>query len=259
MIPIYKKEKDPYLRMEPWIATYYYLINTTDPVLKDKRVRKALSLAINRKAVVKRVMKGDQAIALSLTPDGIQGYEPPKLEAFNPNKARQLLAEAGYPGGQGFPKITFVFNTSEQHKQVAEAIQQMWLNILGIEINLENQVWKSFIETRNNLDYQIARSGWIGDYVFPDTFLSMYRTGDGNNNTGWGNPRYDELITASITEPSAPRRLAMLHEAESILMDEQPIIPLFHYNRIYRIAPEVKGWYPKLTDNRNYKYISLEP
>lgn len=258
MIPIYKKENDPYLRMEPWIATYYYSINVTDPILQDERIRKALSLAINRRAIVKRVTRGDQAIALSLTPGGIQGYAPPKLEGFNPNKARQLLAEAGYPGGKGLPAFTFVYNTSEQHKQIAEAIQQMWLNILGVEIKLENQVWKSFIETRNNLDFQLARNGWIGDYVFPDTFLAMYRTGDGNNNTGWGSPRYDELINAAITEPSAEKRLAMLHEAESILLDAQPIIPLYHYNRIYRIDPAVKGWHPKLTDNRNYKYISLE-
>ncbi|MDQ8203013.1 peptide ABC transporter substrate-binding protein [Pelagicoccus sp. SDUM812003] len=259
MIPLYKKKGDPYLRMEPWIATYYYKINTTEPHLSDKRVRQALFLAINRKALVKRVTKGDQHIALSLTPDGIAGYEPPKQDSFNPNKARALLAEAGYPQGKGFPKLTLLFNSSEQHKQIAEAIQQMWQNVLGIECELQNQEWKTFLETQHNLDYEISRSGWIGDYVFPDTFLTMFRTGDGNNNTGWSNARYDELITRSITEPDAERRLELLHEAESILMDELPIIPLYFYNRIYRIAPEVKGWYPKITDNRNYKYISLEP
>lgn len=258
MIPIYKKEKDPYLRMEPWLATYFYKINTSDPALADPRVRQALSLAINRKAIVKRVTKGDQNIALSMTPDGIQGYIAPKIEGFNPNKARELLAEAGYPGGEGFPKLNFLFNTSEQHKQIAEAVQQMWLNVLGIEIELQNQVWKTFIETQHNLDYQISRSGWIGDYVFPDTFLGMFRSGDGNNNTAWSNARYDELINASITEPDSAKRLAMLREAEGLLMDAQPVIPLYHYNRIYRIDPAVKGWYPKLTDNRNYKYISLE-
>lgn len=259
MIPIYTKEGDPYLRSEPWISTYYYSLNVTDPALQDKRVRQALSLSINRRAIVKRVMKGGQDIALSLTPNGIQGYQPPKLESFNPNKARQLLAEAGYPNGQGFPKLKLVYNTSEQHKQVAEAIKQMWLSILGIEISLENQVWKSFIETRRNLDFQVARNGWIGDYVFPDTFLTMYRTNDGNNSSGWSDLHYDQLITDSITEPDADKRLSMLREAESILLEAQPIIPIFHYNRIYRIDPAVKGWYPKLTDNRNYKYISLEP
>ena len=258
MIPIYQKENDPYLRMEPWLATYFYKINTTDPVLSDPRVRMALSLAINRKALVKRVMRGDQDIALSITPDGIQGYEPPKLEGFNPNKARELLAEAGYPGGKGFPKINFLFNSSEQHKQVGEAVQQMWRSILGIEVSLQNQEWKTYIETQHNLDYQISRAGWIGDYVFPDTFLAMFRTGDGNNNTGWGDPRYDELVNGAITEPDADKRLAMLREAEWILMQAQPIIPLFHYNRIYRIDPAVKGWHPKLTDNRHYKFISLE-
>ncbi len=257
-IPIYRKENDPYLRMEPWIATYYYSINTTEPALSDSRVRMALSLAINRKAIVTRVTKGDQAIALSLTPSGIKGYEPPMIEGFNPRKARQLLAEAGYPQGLGFPQTTLLFNTSEQHKQIAEAIRQMWKSILGIEVDLQNQEWKTFIESRHNLAFQIARNGWIGDYVFPDTFLSMYRSGDGNNNTGWGDPRYDDLINRSKIEPDLAKRLKLLYEAESILMREQPVIPLYHYNRIYRIDPAVKGWYPKLTDNRNYKYISLE-
>ncbi|MCH6257805.1 peptide ABC transporter substrate-binding protein [Puniceicoccaceae bacterium K14] len=258
LIPGYKKANDPYLRMEPWMASYYYQVNTEEPHLQDKRVRQALSLAINRRAIVKRIMKGDQAIALSVTPSGIAGYTPPQTESFNPKKARQLLAEAGYPNGTGFPKTNLVYNTSDQHKAVAESIQQMWYNILGIEVSIRNLEWKTFISARENKDYEIARSGWIGDYVYPDTFLTLWQSGNGNNTTGWSNPRYDQLINDSLVEANSERRLELLAEAEKILMDELPLIPLFYYNRIYRIDPTVKNWFPKISDSRNYKYIYLE-
>lgn len=259
MFPIYKKQNDPYLRVEPWIGSYFYRVNVTEPHLADKRVRKALSLAINRRAITKRILKGAHFAALSITPNGIEGYEPPHAGEFNPKRARELLAEAGYPNGEGFPHSVLLFNSSEQHKQIAEAIQQMWLNILGIDFELRNQEWKTYLETQQNLDYDVSRAAWIGDYVYPDTFLTMFRTGDGNNMTGWSNKEYDKLITDSMKVADTTERLAMLHKAEEILMDELPVIPIYHYARNYRIDPAVKGWYPKLTDNRNYKFITLEP
>lgn len=258
LIPEYKKSNDPYLKMEPWIGTYFYRINTEQPHLADKRVRKALSLAINRRAIVKRIMKGDQAIALSMTPEGISGYTPPKTEAFNPKRARELLSEAGYPNGEGFPETNLIFNTSDQHKAIAESIQQMWFNILGIQVNIRNLEWKTYISTIDQRDYEIARAAWIGDYVYPDTFLSLWQSNNGNNNTAWSNPKFDQLLQASYIEPDPSKRLELLHEAEMIVVDELPIIPIFFYNRIYRIDSAVKNWGPKLSDNRNYKYIFLQ-
>ncbi len=258
MYPIYEKNEDPYLQVEPWIGSYFYRVNVTEPHLADKRVRQALSLAINRRAITKRILKGAHFDAQSITPNGIEGYEPPLCDDFNPKKARQLLAEAGYPNGEGFPSSILLFNSSEQHKQIAEAIQQMWLNILGIDFELRNQEWKTYLETQQNLDYAVSRAAWIGDYVYPDTFLTMFRTGDGNNMTGWSNERYDQLVTDSMRESDSDARLKLLAEAETILMDELPVIPIYHYARNYRIDPAVKGWYPKLTDNRNYKHLRLE-
>ncbi len=255
MIPIYKRDADPYLRLEPYFATYFYKINTTSPPFNDKRVRQAFSMAINRRALVKRIMKGDQAIALSVTPPGLHGYQPPRADDFNPKRARELLAEAGFPGGQGFPRLTILFNTSEQHKAISEALGEMWKNVLGIQVELRNQEWKTFLESQTHLDYQISRSGWIGDYPYPDTFLTLFRSTDGNNNTGWANPQYDALIAESFAEANATRRLELLRQAESILVEELPILPLFYYNRIYRIDPAVKGWAPLFLDNRNYKYL----
>ena len=259
MIPVYKKNKDPYLRLEPWFASYFFKINVTLPHLSDKRVRRALSMAVNRRAITKRIMKGDQAIALSLTPPGAANYDAPHTLGFNPKHARKLLAEAGYPNGKGFPKMTLLYNTSDQHKAVTEAIQEMWINILGIEVEIRNQEWKTYLQSQDQLDYDISRAGWIGDYPYPDTFLNMFRTGDGNNRTGWGDARYDTLLKESFTETDATRRLEMLCKAESILVEELPVIPLYYYRRIYRIDPAVKGWYPKRLDNRNYKYIRLTP
>ena len=258
LVPVYQKEHDPYLRMEPWIATYFYRINVTDPRLADKRLRQALSLAINRRAIVKRVLKGGQEPALSITPPGLAGYQPPLTEPFNPNLARQRLAEAGYADGKDLGPITLFFNTSDQHKAIAEAVAEMWKNILGLDIRLKNEDWKSYLESIKQLDYQIGRAAWIGDYAYPDTFLSMFRTGEGNNNTGWSSLAYDESINQSYLEPDPEKRLQRLHDAEAVLMDELPVIPIYHYTRIYRIHTDVKNWHPKLLDNRNFKYIYLE-
>lgn len=258
-IPVYQKNGDPYLRMDPWLGSYFYTINVTEPPFDDARVRRALSLAVNRRAIIKRVAKGGQAPALSITPPGLEGYVPPTAGEFNPKRARELLAEAGYPDGRGFPRFSVLFNSSEAHKAIAESIAQMWKSVLGIEVDLRNQEWKTYIESTEQLDYEIARSSWIGDYPYPDTFLAIFQSSNGNNRTGWANARYDELLEASVKESDAQRRLDLLHQAETILLEEMPIIPIYFYTRIYRIDPAVKGWHPTLLDNHNYKYVDLIP
>ncbi len=258
LIPKYIEDKDPHLRMEPWLGTYFYRFNTTKKPLDDSRVRKALSLAINQRAIVRRILKGGQQPAQGNTPPGIAGYEPPKLVSYNPKRARELLAAAGFPDGNGFPKLSLIYNTSELHSDIAEAIQQMWKSILGIEISLRNQEWKVYLDTLREMNYDIARGSWIGDYMYPDTFLQMWQTGDGNNYTGWSNDRYDNLIRGSFSEIDAVARLEMLHQAETILLEEMPIAPIYYYSRIYRIDTKVRGWHPKLLDNHPYKYVYFE-
>ncbi len=258
LVPKYVEEKDPYLRMEPWFGTYFYRFNTTKKPLDDPRVRKALSLAINQRAIVRRILKGGQKPAYGYTPPGISGYEPPNMVSYNPKKAREMLAEAGFSGGEGFPTLNLIYNTSEMHKDIAEAIQQMWKSILGIEITLRNQEWKVYLDTLKEMNYDIARSAWIGDYMYPDTFLKMWQTEDGNNNTGWGNEQYDNLLVDSLSVSDAKARLDMLHQAETILLDKMPIAPIYYYARIYRIDTRVRGWHPKLLDNHPYKYVYFE-
>jgi len=257
LIPHYKEGDDPALRIEPYLGTYFYRFNTQRPPLDDPRVRQALSLAINRRALVRLVTKGGQPPAASFTPPGIAEYEPPERVAYNPRKARQLIAEAGYPDGEGLRPLRLVYNTSESHKDIAEAIQQMWRNVLGVETSLSNQEWKVYLSTVSQLDYDIARAAWIGDYLYPDTFLAMWQTGDGNNSTGWSSPEYDRLLQASFREGDPKRRLGLLRQAEEILLEALPIAPIYHYTRIYRLDPRVQGWHPKLLDNHPFKSVSF--
>jgi oligopeptide transport system substrate-binding protein len=257
-IAYFRKIMPDRITTNPYLGTYYYLINTTRPPFDDVRVRKALALSIDKQLLVDRVTKGGQDPATGFVPPGIPGYAASTAVPFDPERARKLLAEAGYPGGKGFPRAEILINTSEGHRKIAEAVQAMWRQQLGIDVGIYNQEWKVYLDSRNALDYQIARAGWIGDYVYPMTFLDMYVSGGGNNNTGFANPRYDQLIRDARTAPTAERRLALMHDAEAILLDEMPIIPIYWYTSTYLKDPRVKGWYPKLLDNHPYKYVWLE-
>ena len=256
----YKAENPEVIRIDPYLGTYFYRVNVSrNDELADKRVRRALTLSIDRKSLVENVIRGGQIPAHYFVPQGIKGYSSQDYFKYDPEEARRLLAEAGYPNGEGFPHFEIQYNTSEQHKTIAETIQQMWKETLGINIGIYNQEWKVYLDAQSNLDYDISRAGWIGDYVDPYTFLEMFTTGNGNNDTGWSNPAYDKLIYGAPLAGDTERRYTMLNDAETILMDELPIIPIYIYTRFYLLHPLVKNWNPKLLDNRNLKYIKLEP
>ena len=258
MVPVYKESNDTTLRIEPFLGVYFYTLNNQVPPLDNPKVRKALSYAVNRNTIVRRITKGGQVPATTFTPTGISGYEPEPAVEFNPKKAREMLAEAGYPGGEGFPKLTLLFNTLESHKAIAEAVQQMWKKILGIDIEIRNQEWKVFIDTISEGNYQIARYGWIGDYMYPDTFLRILHSDSGQNDSRYSNPEYDRLIDESFSEKDAQSRLDKLAKAEAIMLNDMPVIPIYHYVRTYRIDPRVKGWAPLPLDMRNYKNVYFE-
>jgi len=258
LIPVYQERNDTTLKIEPYLGVYFYSLNNKVPPLDNPKVRKALSYALNRNTIVRRITKGGQVPAATFTPPGISGYEPSPVAEFNPKKAREMLAEAGYPNGEGFPKLTLLFNTLESHKAIAEAVQQMWKKILGIDIEIRNQEWKVFINTIHEGNFQIARYGWIGDYMYPDTFLRILHSDSGQNDTGYSNPEYDRLIDESFSEKDDQARLDKLAQAEAIMLDDMPLIPIYHYVRTYRIDPRVKGWTPMPLDMRNYKNVYFE-
>jgi len=243
-----------------YLGTYFYRVNTTKPPFDDVRVRKALAITVNRKDIVEKITKAGQVPAYGLVPPGMTGYVPAEFAALDPTaakiKARELLAEAGYgSGGKPFPVMEVHYNTSEAHRDIAEVVAQTWRDQLGIDAKLQNQEWKVYLDTQNNLGFDVSRSAWIGDYPDPTTFLDMFVTGGENNKTGWGNAEYDRLITASASEADPTARLAILKDAEAILMDEMPIIPIYFYVTQNMVAPRLGGFYGNIQDEHFPKFL----
>ena len=256
--PVYIEANNPNLKIEPYMGTYFYRVNTLHPVLKDKKIRLALAYALTRTQIVEKVSKCGQQAAYSFTPPGSAGYEPETEIPFNPELARSLLAEAGYEGGKNFPLLEILFNTQEGHRKIALAVQQMWQENLGISVQLVNQDWKVYLAREMTGDFQISRAGWIGDYEDPNTFLDTLRPNRGNNKTGWENKEYDRLVELANKTGDQTKRYEYLNEAEKILIDEMPIIPIYTYVRQYQLSSDVKGWYPNLLDSHHPKFIYLE-
>lgn len=256
-IPYVRDNSD--FRSGPYLGTYFYSFNVTRPPFDDARVRKALAYAVDRGALVKYLLYDSKTAWGGLVPPGFESYRYPQAAAFEPEKARALLAAAGYPGGKGFPKTEILFNTSQDHRKIAEAIQEMWKRELGIEVGLSNQEFASYMKATTSLQYQIARRSWIGDYKDPNTFLFLLRSGDGNNRTGWANARFDSLIEQAGREMDPRLRLQQLASAECIALDEMPFLPIYGYRTLELVAPYVRGWYPTALDSHPLKALWLDP
>jgi len=257
-VPYYRRTHPELIRIDPYEGTYFYRINVARKPLNDPKVRLALNLAVDREAIVKNILREDQKPATGYTPPGMGDYKPLNKIVYDPARARQLLAEAGYPNGKGFPKFTIHFNTLESHRAIAEAIQQMWKEELNIDVGLENQEWKVYLDTQNNKNYDLSRSAWIGDFMDPVTFLSMWTTGNGNNNTNWGNPKFDALIEQATRTGDPNARLEILHQAEDLFLSEAPVVLVYWYTNAYLLQPSVQNWNPLVLGNHNYKYIDLK-
>jgi len=257
--PIYIEEKNPNLKIDPYMGTYFYRINTENETLSDVRVRKALAYSIDRQLLVDKVTQCGQIPAYSFTPPGSNGYQPSTEIPYDPVLAKQLLAEAGYSSDNPFPKLEILFNTNEGHRKVALAIQQMWQNELGIQVELVNQDWKVYLSREMVGDFQISRAGWIGDYVDPNNFLDMFICEGGNNRTGWCNEEYDDLILkiAPATK-SHKERLEIFQKAETMLLDDMPVIPIYTYTSIQLIDSAVKNFDSNIMNHAYYKDIYLE-
>lgn len=242
----------------PVLATYYYRFNTKKPPLDDVRVRRALSLAIDREQLVSKVTLGGQVPARALTPPGTGGYTAGDLLSGDLDEAQRLLAEAGFPNGDGFPDLEILFNTNDGHRRIAEAIQQMWRQNLGINIGLYNQESKVQSDSMRDGNYTIARMAWIGDYVDASTFLELMLSDSGNNQTGWVSDEYDALVNKARYAIDREERWDLYRQAEKILMADSPIAPIYFYvnNRLMDTA--VKGFYGNLIDIHPYRGIILE-
>ncbi len=256
-IASYRRDDPGRIRFDPYLGTYFYRFNTRAKALRDPRVRRALALSIERQQLTEFVLRGGQQPAFCFTPPNTGGYTSPARFGYDPAEARRLLAEAGFPDGKGFAPLELLYNTSEQHRLLAEAVQQMWKKELGVDVQLVNQEWKVYLDTVRRGDYEIARGSWIADYNDPSTFLDLWVTDGGNNRTGWANPEYDRLIAEAARELDPGRRFELFGQAEALLLQEMPIAPVYFYVRTMLIQPFVQGWYPTRLDHHPYKYVSL--
>lgn len=250
----------------PEVAIDYYQINCKKPPMDKKEVRKAFNMAIDKDALARwrKIVKPLTAFS----PEGIfPGYPQPKGDGFDPAKAKQLLAAAGYKDASGnydpkkFPvdEIGIVYNTQESNRIVAEFIQAQWKQNLGLTVPLKNMEWKTFLDMRSKVEYKgFARSGWVGDYMDPFTFLNLFYTPAGDNGTGWWDPEYVKLLDAANKELDPQKRYEKLAKAEAYLIDAQPVIPLYTAATNWMKKPYVKGMYPNPQTLHAWKFVYLE-
>jgi len=233
--------------------------NHRRPVLADARVRKALSLCIDRKAVESAVFSGSY-LATDRFVSAMPGYDQPPAAPPDPEAARRLLAEAGFPGGRGIPPLDYVIPAADRHKRLAEYLQGVWKKELGIEVRLWPMEWQVYLDARRSGDFDLAEMGWGADYLDPSNFLEIFTTEMDANRGGWSNSRFDELIATAMDMPAGDERTAAYREAERILLDEeQAIIPV--YNFVARDLIDLDkwdGWYPNPYSIHEWKYVRMK-
>lgn len=252
--------------LAPYLGTYYFVFNTAKKPFDDARVRQALSMVIDREFLAEQIWGGTMIPAWSLVPPGIGNYDAPaEMEEKNlsvierEDKARALLKAAGY--GPGNPlKIQIRYNTSENHKNTSVAMADMW-KPLGVETTFVNSDLKShYALLREKGDYDIARAGWIADYSDPQNFLFLAQ-GDnqGLNYASYANPAFDALMKAAAEQGDLKRRGATLHEAEAILMRDQPYMPLLYYGSKNLVSPKLEGFQTNVLDRHLSRFMAVKP
>jgi oligopeptide transport system substrate-binding protein len=258
-IPIYRQESPEKLRLDPSLGLYYVNFNTTKPPLDNPKVRRALALALDREAISQRVTAGAWPAAYTLTPPGCGSYVPPSPgQKFDFTAARALLAEAGYPNGQGLPVMPMTVRNDNTMPRMAEAIQAMWQRELGVRITIEPSEQKTWLQSQQSMSHTLGILGWTADFPDPITFFDIFRTGNGNNWTGWGSKACDDLIDQASATPDAAARLALLQKAEALMLAEAPLAPIVFRASTYLIHPAVKGWEPSPLAIHRYQLVRLE-
>ena len=249
------------LNIVNYIGVYYVCFNTEKAPFDDPLVREAFTLAIDRNYMVEQITQAGEVPAGGFVPSGVYDAAGTEGEDFrtvggnyysiseedyeaNCERARELLAEAGYPNGEGFPVVEYLYNTNDGHKKIAEALQNMWKTVLGVEVTLNNQEWNAFLQVRKDGDYAICRNGWIADYNDPISFLDMWLTGGGNNDAQYSNENFDNLIAQARTETDAAKRMELLHQAEDqIIGTDHALCPIYFYTQKYLLADDIQGMY----------------
>jgi oligopeptide transport system substrate-binding protein len=257
-IPAWQKDAPAKVRVDPFLETFFLRFNTTKPPLDNVKLRLALARALDRTALARDVLRGSVVPAHALTPPGTAGYAPPAGVPDDFAAARQLLAAAGYPGGKGLPTFEVQIKNDDNHRAILEAVQQMWKKELGVNVTIIALEQKTWIQNQSSQSYQISSARWVGDYVDPNTYLDLWLTNGGNNWTGWGNADYDRLVKEAARTLDTPQRQSLQRQAETLLLDESPVIPVYYGARVFLLDPSVKGWSANLLGAHRYQTISLE-
>ena len=256
-LPTYRKELPGQLHVTPRLGLHYLNVNTEHTVLRDARVRQALAFAIDRTQLAEKVLGRGELPALSLGQPGMGDYAPRHRISAGADEARRLLTSAGFPGGAGFPKLSYLYNTSERNRDVAEALQQIWRRELGIEVELRNEEWKVFLDSRRTGRYDLARAGW--NPFTPEgaeLFLLCHSTSEFND-SHWKNAAYDRLYDRAASTMDRTARHALYQELDRIILEEMPVIPLAYNTVVRLIHPAVNGWRDNLRDTREMSTLGL--
>lgn len=265
-LPNLKADSDA-LQIVPSFGTTYYEINNTVEVLKDVNVRKALNLALDRTSIITNVLQSTDEVASSFVSPGYmvdgedytEGRPDHDITAeANVEEAKKLLAEAGYPDGEGFPALELSYYTNPIVKKTAEAMQQMWKQNLNIDMEIKTEEWAVYYDNVQAGNYDIAAMGWGGDYLHPMSFLPLFVTDDTNNHTFYSNPEYDELVKQAQLETDVVKAAEIMRQAEELLMADYPLIPLFHRSFTFLMNPKVKGWALTPLNNLYFKEAYIE-
>lgn len=238
----YRESKDPAFLNYPRVGSRYLMVNTQRAPFDDARVRRAFSMALNRQKLVDFVLRTGDQPGYAMIGQVPSRHAPSVLVEESVEQARALLAEAGYPGGEGFPPVEYLYNTSDRNREMAEAIQQMWRANLGVNVSIINQEWKVFLDTRIQEDYQISRAGWLPFSPEPAELYELTHGDSPNNQTGWRNPEYDRILNQARREMDVTKRRALYDRLDEILLAEAPHIPIGFYARARLVHPSVTGW-----------------
>ncbi len=238
-IPRLRSRSD--LHFGPYFGTYYIGLNCEKAPFNNPLVRRAFALAINRKQIVENITLAGEQVALGWVPASLDAasalpFRKQKPACYADNDvegARKALAEAGFPGGKGFPSVRYIYNTDENHANIAQALQQMWAQTLGVTVTLENQEWKTYLSNRNAGNFDLSRAAWIADYPDPMNFLEVFLSNGGNNNSRWRNANYDDLLRQAKQTSDENVRFEFMHKAEDLLMQEMPLAPIYYYTNPY--------------------------
>ena len=256
----YRAQSAGPLRIIDLYATDLVYLNLARPPLDNPIVRSALSLAIDRGALARQVLRDGSTPAASLLPPDAHGYTyagEPRLR-FDPAEARRLLAAAGFPGGKNFPKLDLAIPSLDRSRLVGEALQQMWRKELGLDLTLVSTEPRVQIANQHRHSFSLSLAGWIGDYLDPLSFLDVYLATSGHNDPGYRHPDYDRLVAAAAATSDPVPRFALFQQAEAQLMRDLPALPLYHRPNVHLVHPAVRGYESNLMDMHPYTAIWLE-